>query len=219
MRRCSKKSHAERERAEAHKLELLQKGDDPYPKALRTYWCGYCRAWHVGHSSNLGKGKAAWKQRRKARKQVVSDAPKEGRTCEVSEYAKGVESWEEVKRCWEGHPLAGHVECHHPFHERWHDAPWNNLYVCHPFNTTFVEDVWPKAGFVISVYALWKLERFDYAAAEKALRRPPLGKMENWLRAGELDSSPIVATYARELLRGNGLWGPPATGCVEDVTT
>jgi hypothetical protein len=43
--------------------------------------------------------------------------------------------------------------------------------------------------------------------------------MENWLRAGELDSSPIVATYARELLRGNGLWGPPATGCVEDVTT
>jgi hypothetical protein len=204
MRRCAKRRHSERDAAEQHKRQLLEKGDDECPKALRTYWCVYCRAWHVGHSSNI-------RRPGERRRRVAS------RTCEVSEYAAGVEAWEEVKRCWEGHPLAGRVECHHPFHERWHDAPWNNLYVCHPFNTTFVEDVWPKAGFVISVYALWKLERFDYAAAEKALRRPPLGKMENWLRAGELDSSPIVATYARELLRGNGLWGPPATGCQPEV--
>jgi hypothetical protein len=76
MRRCAKRRHSEREAAEQHKRHLLEKGDDECPKALRTYWCGYCRAWHVGHSSNIRRPGERRRRIESRRAKAVSDAPK-----------------------------------------------------------------------------------------------------------------------------------------------
>lgn len=49
-RRCGKRRHASEGKAAAHARSLIVKGD-PQGDRLNTYWCGDCRAWHVGHKA------------------------------------------------------------------------------------------------------------------------------------------------------------------------
>jgi hypothetical protein len=152
-----------------------------------------------------GKGLRPVSEKRKAQP-LAMNVPKEQRTCEVCEFAKGVTGWDEYLTAFTiGERYT--VDRHHVFHERTTcDTEWNVLLVCRPFNQ-WERDCWPKAAFAIGAWALHKTGRFNkevYPEVARKLDRPPFGKLAVWLEKGELDESPLVKTYAAHLVHEYG---------------
>lgn len=120
--------------------------------------------------------------------------------CEVTPYLDGVLCWEGYVQAWDGHPERHVVVEHHVWHQRWHDADWNVVRVCNPFNL-FVEDGGLHECTVVSMYALHKAGRFKPETVWNLIRRDSLGELENWIGPQKrFLSEPVLRSYCEELI-------------------
>ena len=133
----------------------------------------------------------------KKRAKRMSDGEPAVGPCELLPYLTGIGGWEncELTSAW-----YVTFERHHVFRMR-HllDDPRFVLVVSKAAHH-WCHWVWDKAGFVCCVYALWHLGRLDLDAVRKE-QKCPIFRIQEWLRAGDFESSPIVKNYAATLVR------------------